>query len=332
MDLVSMKVSIIATVKNEGENIRFLLDSILNQTMLPDEVVICDGGSTDNTREILEEYQQWLPLKIIVAPGTNISQGRNRAISVAEGPVIAVTDAGVVLSPRWLENLFLPFQSANVQVVAGWFEADPFTDFEVVMGATVLPSLEDIKPEKFLPSSRSVAFLKSAWEAVEGYPEWLDYGEDLVFDRALRQRYGTFIFTDQAVAYFRPRGSLRSFFRQYFHYANGDGKANLWPIRHAVRYGTYLVALPLIISLIWKEKLLGWIILFLGVSAYTRRPAERLWENTWGWRPPDRARAFALIPIIRLVGDLAKMLGYPVGLLWRLRNRQSIPSESNVCN
>jgi glycosyltransferase involved in cell wall biosynthesis len=327
-----MKVSLISTVKNEGENLRILLDSILNQTMLPDEVIICDGGSTDNTFEILKEYQQWLPLEIIIAPGANISQGRNRAIAAAKGPIIAGTDAGVILSPRWLENLVMPLQSGDVNIVAGWFEADPYTDFEVVMGATVLPSREDIKPEKFLPSSRSVAFLKSAWEAVDGYPEWLNYGEDLVFDNALRERYGSFYFSDQSIAYFRPRGSLRSFFRQYFNYASGDGKANLWPFRHAVRYATYLIALPLIISLIWKEKLLGWIFLILGISAYTRRPAERLWENTWGWPPPARARAFSLIPIIRLVGDLAKMAGYPVGLYWRLRNRNIVPKESNVCN
>jgi hypothetical protein len=42
-----------------------------------------------------------------------------------------------------------------------------------------------------------------------------------------------------------------------------------------------------------------------------------------GWRPPSRVRAFALIPIIRLVGDVAKMLGYPVGLVWRLRQRHN---------
>jgi glycosyltransferase involved in cell wall biosynthesis len=300
--------------------------------MLPDEVIICDGGSTDNTCQILEEYQQWLPLEIIVKPGTNISQGRNHAIAKAEGPIIAVTDAGVILSPRWLENLVTSFQSADIKIVAGWFEADPYTDFEVVMGATVLPSREDITPEKFLPSSRSVAFLKSAWESVEGYPEWLDYGEDIVFDRALRERYGSFFFSDRSVAYFRPRGSLKSFFRQYFNYANGDGKANLWPVRHAVRYGTYLIALPFILGLIWKEKLLGWIFLLLGIGAYSKRPAERLWANTWGWRPPARARAFALIPIIRLVGDLAKMMGYPLGLLWRLRNRHVLPKESRICN
>ena len=170
------------------------------------------------------------------------------------------------------------------------------------------------------------------WEEVKGYPEWLDYGEDLVFDRALRERYGSFFFSDHSVAYFRPRGSLRAFFRQYFNYAKGDGKANLWPFRHVVRFGAYLIGLPLIISLIWKEKLIGWILLGIGVGSYTRRPAERLWVSTWGWRPPARARAFALIPVIRFVGDLAKMIGYPPGLFWRLRNRHALPKKSNVCN
>lgn len=316
-----MNISLISTVKNEGEAIRPLLDSLIQQSITPDEIVICDGGSTDNTLEILAEYKTWLPLKIIVAPGTNISEGRNRAIAAAAGPIIAVTDAGVVLSPYWLEDLTRPLREANAQVVSGWFEADPFTDFEVVMGATVLPEREDIKPENFLPSSRSVAFQKSAWAEVGGYPEWLDYSEDLIFDMALREKYGAFPFAETAVAYFRPRGSLRSFFRQYYRYARGDGKANLWAKRHTLRYLTYLIGLPFILRLIWQEKKAGWLFLLLGTGFYTRRPAERLWVNTWGWRPPSRLRAFALIPIIRLVGDVAKMLGYPVGLLWRLRQQ-----------
>lgn len=316
-----MKVSLIATVKNEGEALRPLLDSILYQTRLPDEVVICDGGSTDNTLEILQEYQRWLPLHVLAAPGSNISEGRNRAIAAATGDVIAATDAGVVLAPSWLDELLAPFEAGQAEIAGGWFEADPYTDFEVVMGATVLPTLEDIKPDKFLPSSRSVAFRKSAWEAAGGYPEWLDYSEDLVFDMALRDQYGPFPFTPQAVAYFRPRSNLRSYFKQYFAYARGDGKANLWAARHAIRYATYLIALPLILREIWRDKWYGWVLLLFGVGAYTRRPAERLWPNTWGWRPWPRLRAFGLIPIIRVVGDVAKMLGYPVGLVWRLRNK-----------
>ena len=319
----NMKVSIIATVKNEGEALRPLLDSIIDQTRPPDEVVICDGGSTDDTRLILDEYREWLPLRVVVAPGSNISQGRNRAIAEATGDIIAGTDAGVVLSPTWLEEIVVPFTDPGVQVVGGWFEADPYTDFEVVMGSTVLPSVDDIDPATFLPSSRSVAFRKSAWQDVGGYPEWLEHSEDLVFDMALRERYGPFTFAPDAVVYFRPRPNLRSFYRQYYAYARGDGKANLWVRRHVIRYGTYLVALPLLLRWIWREKWVGWVLMALGIGAYSRRPAERLWANTWGWRPPARARAFALIPIIRLVGDIAKMVGYPAGVWWRVRNNRS---------
>ncbi len=318
-----MNVSVIMTVKNEGENLRPLLDSLINQTLFADEVVVCDGGSTDSTLEILEEYKKYMPLRTIVSRGSNISQGRNRAIEASTGSIIAVTDAGVVLAPDWLENLVQPIAGGDTSIVSGWFEADPFTDFEVVMGATVLPSRADVDPDSFLPSSRSVAFTRSAWEETGGYPEWLDYGEDLVFDRALSEKYGPFTFQDRAVVYFRPRGSLRSFFRQYYLYARGDGKANLWPVRHLIRYFTYLVLLPFSLRLIWREKWAGWPLLLLGIGAYSRRPAERLWDSTWGWRPPARLRAFALIPIIRLVGDVAKMIGYPVGLVWRLRSSKN---------
>lgn len=317
-----MQVSLIATVKNEGEALRPLLDSLSDQTLWPDEIVIVDGGSTDNTVEILQEYAEWLPLNIISAPDANISEGRNIAINAAKGEIILATDAGVVLSPVWVEELVRPFtldngEPSDVKVVSGWFENDPYTDFEVVMGATVLPSLQDIDPDTFLPSSRSIAFRKSSWAAVDGYPEWIDYCEDLLFDLALKEEAGTFAFAPYAVAYFRPRGSIRSFYKQYYLYARGDGKANLWPKRHLIRYITYLVGLPVIGRLLWHEKRVGWLFLFAGLFAYCWRPAQRLRPMTQGWRPPSRVRAFALIPIIRFVGDVAKMIGYPVGVLWR---------------
>ena len=56
-----MNVTVIVTVKNEGDGLTPLLDSLINQTYYADEVVICDGGSTDDTLEILSEYKQYLP-------------------------------------------------------------------------------------------------------------------------------------------------------------------------------------------------------------------------------------------------------------------------------
>jgi glycosyltransferase involved in cell wall biosynthesis len=316
-----MNVSVIVTVKNEGATIGGLLDSLCRQSRAPEEVIICDGGSTDDTIAIIETYQPQLPVKLISLPGSNISQGRNCAIKEAAGPIIVSTDAGVTLAVDWLRDLARPIEEDSVHAASGWFEPDPKSDFEVVMGATVLPTLSDIDPDQFLPSSRSVAFLKSAWERAGGYPEWLDFGEDIVFDLALRELYGPFPFVPTAVAYFRPRGDLASYSRQYYRYARGDGKANLWPGRHAIRYSTYLVALPFLLRLIGQGRLVGWALLLAGATVYCRRPAQRLLATTTNWKAVTRLLALVLIPFIRLVGDLAKMAGYPAGVYWRWRHR-----------
>ncbi len=318
-------ISLIATVLNEGDNIAHLLDSILAQTCLPDEMIVVDGGSTDQTLEILQRYAQRLPLRILSAPGFNISQGRNLAIAAAEGDIIAVTDAGVRLQTDWLEKLTHPLcENPDVQVVGGFFQADAHNVFEAAMGATVLPLADEIHEENFLPSHRSVAFRRAIVEQVGGYPAWLDYCEDLVLDLKLKQAAPDFAFVPEAVAYFRPRGSLRAFFKQYYRYARGDGKADLWRKRHAIRYATYLLAAPLIFLLGWRRTRALWLLYLPGAAYYLYQPYRRL-PTTLSHAPPTSTAgilyAVALVPLIRVVGDVAKMLGYPAGWYWRIRQR-----------
>jgi glycosyltransferase involved in cell wall biosynthesis len=321
-----MRISVIATVLNEGPSIERLLESLAGQSRPPDEVVVVDGGSTDGTAAALRAWAAAgrLPVKIVVRPGANISQGRNAAVAAATGDVIASTDAGVRLEPGWLEALVALFEDeegSRVEVVSGWFVADPQTLFETAMGATVLPRRREVKVDTFLPSSRSVAFRKAAWVAAGGYPEWLDYCEDLVFDLKLRELYGVFPFESMARVHFRPRGSLRAFWKQYYRYARGDGKANLWRRRHAIRYLTYLVLLPGLVGLALRDSPWWWLALALGAAAYTATPYLRLWPSLAGYSWPDRTKAVLLVPVIRVVGDCAKMVGYPAGRFWRWRNR-----------
>lgn len=322
-----MRVSVIATVLNEKASVERLLESLEVQTRRPDEVVIADGGSTDGTLAVLSAWaaSRRLPLRVLRQPGANISQGRNAAIAAATGEVIAVTDAGVWLERGWLEALVAPFEHPEagrlVAVVSGWFVPDPQTAFEAAMGATVLPHVREIKADRFLPSSRSVAFRKVAWEAAGGYPEWLDYCEDLIFDLRLRDLYGPFPFVPEAVVHFRPRTSLRAFFRQYYRYARGDGKADLWRRRHLIRYLTYLVLGPGLVALALVHSPAWWLALLAGAAVYTATPYRRLGPLLKPYGLLDRGYALLLVPVIRAVGDMAKMIGYPVGLAWRWRNR-----------
>ena len=159
-----------------------------------------------------------------------------------------------------------------------------------------------------------------AWEAVGGYPEWLDYCEDLVFDFRLKMIYGAFPFVAEARVHFRPRGSLSALFKQYYRYARGDGKADLWRKRHAIRYLTYLVVGPLLVALAVVHSPWWWLALPAGAVVYTATPLRRLWPMLAAYGPLDRLKAMFLVPVIRVVGDVAKMIGYPVGLTWRWRN------------
>jgi glycosyltransferase involved in cell wall biosynthesis len=321
-----MEVSVIVTVLNEAESLSDLFDSLAAQTRQPNEVIIVDGGSVDGTVNLLraEQARARFPLTILERPGTNISQGRNAAIAAAHGEIIAATDGGVRLASTWLERLVAPLEERTREapaVVAGFFRPGPQTLFEAAMGATVLPELRDVDPDRFLPSSRSVAFLKSAASAVGGYPEWLDYCEDLVFDLRLRDRFGPFVFAPGALVYFRPREGLRAFFQQYYRYARGDGKADLWRLRHLIRYLTYLVVIPVIGLLGRRRGRCWWALYLVSIPGMFLTPLRRL-RTLWRHQGTvDRLKMALWIPVIRITGDAAKMIGYPVGLWWRWRHK-----------
>lgn len=318
-------ISLIATVLNEGDSIHLLFNSIGAQTRQPDEIVIVDGGSSDNTRAIIEGYRDRLPLRLLVEPGCNISQGRNRAIEAATGEIIAVTDAGVRLSETWLESITEPLLlNPDLDGVAGFFLADPQTAFEVALGATTLPLRDEIKAEIFLPSSRSLAFRRSAITDGEGYPEWLDYCEDLVFDLRFRSMHGPFTFEPAALVYFRPRSSIGSFYRQYFLYARGDGKADLWFKRHVLRYAVYWLLAPAIFLLGALTEPYWWGLYLPGAAYYLYQPYRRLPVILRRWRGNFIVAwlyCIFMIPVLRVLGDVAKMHGYPGGRLWRWRNK-----------
>jgi glycosyltransferase involved in cell wall biosynthesis len=317
-DMNPSRVSLVCTVRDEADNIAALLDSMLAQTRPADEIVVNDCGSRDATAAIVEQYiAAGQPIRLVQG-GHNIPSGRNNAIRHARSPLIACTDAGLILDPHWLEQIIAPLTRDEADVVGGFFEPAAHSLFELALGATNYRDASEIDPARFLPFGKSVAFRKAAWEQIGGYPEWASHCEDLLFDLALQRAGARFAFAPAALVRFAPRSSIRAFARQYFLYARGDGVANLWILRHIIRYVTYITAASIVLTArrrLWLLALLG-----LGIFAYTRVPLRRLRRRAPGLRGHELAVATALIPAIRVVGDLAKMAGYPVGVLRRLRS------------
>ncbi len=315
------RVAIVVTVKDEEDNVADLIESMLAQTRPADEIVIHDCDSTDRTPEIVRSYiDRGAPIRL-VGGGHNIPQGRNRAVAAAEAEILASTDAGLTLDPRWLEAITAPFfgpGGEEIAFVKGVFRPAPRTFFEWLLGTLMYPAPEDLRPDRYYAPGQSLAFRREPWAAVGGFPEWADHCEDILFQRALEARGFRGAFAPEAVIYFRPRSSPAAFFRQYFNYARGDGLGGLWPERHGIRYGSYLAG-ALLAALGLRGRPWAWGLLAAGSGAYLswpyRRLLRRLGERPW----PERLLAILLTPLLRILGDVAKMAGYPVGLAARRR-------------
>jgi glycosyltransferase involved in cell wall biosynthesis len=75
-----MRISVIVPVRDEAQSISALLDGLLAQSRPPDEIVIADGGSIDETAAIIDEYiSRGAPIQLIWAGPALPGRGRNIA-------------------------------------------------------------------------------------------------------------------------------------------------------------------------------------------------------------------------------------------------------------
>ena len=313
-------VTLVATVLNEERSLPAFLRSLAEQTVHPAEILIVDGGSTDLTVELLKGWEPacGCRVRVLELAGAGISRGRNHAIDSAAHSRIVVTDAGTVLRPDWFAELTAPWVADPEAVVAGFFEPTGDGFWSRVIAIVTTPTRSEIDPVRFLPSSRSVAFPRAAWRAAGGYPEWLDYCEDLVFDLELRRARGPFVFASGAVVAWAGRESLAQFAKQYYRYARGDGKAGLFRRRHLLRYGAYLYAAVAVVAS-------GWFVVLgaIGFVGYLAKPWRRVWARRQMLPGAQLAGALAAAPVVVVVGDVSKMAGYPAGRAWRRQTRRA---------
>lgn len=108
-----MKISVAIAAYNAAATIQVTLDSVLRQTVPPDEILVINDGSTDNTASILNSYKP----QVIIFEQENqgLSGARNVLCRRAQGDLIAFLDSDDVWHPRYLEaqrSLFIDYPNA----------------------------------------------------------------------------------------------------------------------------------------------------------------------------------------------------------------------------
>lgn len=295
-------VSMIMTTFNEGFNIGALLEDLLDQTRPPAELVLVDGGSTDNTVAICEAYRARLEacgiaLKLRSQPGANIARGRNLAIEIATHGNICVTDAGCRLDPQWCERITKPLLEDRADFVGGFFRPVHHDRFQRILA---ILTVADTPPRGFMPSSRSIAFKRATWQLAGQYPEWLSWGEDTLFNERCLATGARYVIAADALVFWEVRSTYRAAVKQYYRYAWGDGRRRRLSTSHAINTGTIFGAV--VLAATWSP---WWLWLFPGYTVFI---TLRCWRSG---PKSDLITAWSIVAGIRV----ARFVGYVRGLL-----------------
>ena len=110
-----MKISIVMTVYNGEKYLKEQIDSFLNQTLLPDEIIICDDCSSDKTIKIIKKYEKNSLVKIKFFKNKyNLGFTKNfeKAISKSTGDIIFLSDQDDVWYKNKVETVIKKFKSS----------------------------------------------------------------------------------------------------------------------------------------------------------------------------------------------------------------------------
>src|SRR5689334_18648366 len=113
-----LSVSVIIPTYNRAAFIKQAIDSALNQTRVPDEIIVVDDGSTDNTAGILARYDH--PVRVIRQENSGRSAARNLGIRESRGDLIVFLDSDDLLTPASIASRVPIFEkSPEIGVVYG---------------------------------------------------------------------------------------------------------------------------------------------------------------------------------------------------------------------
>ena len=119
MEEHKIRVSIIMPVYNVEKYLRQCLDSLFSQTLKSIEIIAVNDGSTDNSLQILEEYQRNNPqiMTIYTTENKGVSHARNYGMAKASGEYILFVDSDDFIEPDMCEKLYNKAVTDNNDIV-----------------------------------------------------------------------------------------------------------------------------------------------------------------------------------------------------------------------
>jgi cellulose synthase/poly-beta-1,6-N-acetylglucosamine synthase-like glycosyltransferase/peptidoglycan/xylan/chitin deacetylase (PgdA/CDA1 family) len=224
-----VRVSVLVPAWNEAENIQATLRSILGNTRSPEEIIVINDGSTDQTEALARAVALSRPklIKVLSQENKGKAAALNAGIAAATGDILVMIDGDTVLDEGAIQKLVALFEDQEVGAVAGKIVpaaartlVERFQEIEYVSGQNI----DKVAFGRFgavgiVPGALG-AWRRDAVEKAGGYSEdTLVEDQDLTF-AVLALGYKV-AYAPDAIAYTEVPSTMQSFFFQRYRWLFG---------------------------------------------------------------------------------------------------------------
>ena len=275
-------VSILMPIRNEKENIEATLLAVLAQDYPRErmEIIVVDGLSTDNTREIVGKFRdKHGNIRLLDNPGKIVPKGMNIALKKAKGDVIIRVDGHTIITPDYVKLCIETIKRTNADNVGGCMTAkgeSPFGDAVAIATSTKFgignSKFHYSVIEEEVDTVYMGAWKKEVFQQIGFFDEELIRDQDDEFNYRIKKSGGVIILNPEIKSVYTTRNTPFSLWKQYFQY--GFYKVRVLqkhPGQMSIRQFVpplfvLSLAFSMIFSLITKW---GWIVFASIVGLYT---------------------------------------------------------------
>ena len=212
---MKLNVSLYIPVYNGESTIESVLKSVLKLSPAPNEIIVINDGSSDDTKKILEGYKNQIK---IISNKSNMGLGysRNIGISNSQNENVASLDADVEVAKEWLADLH-GIKNKYSSAISGGRLIEKYKDESVYdLWRHVYATQNSFGDENIENLGRPLAgsntlLSKSAWKKVGGYDtRYKTNGEDSSFCQKLLKQDYKISYSSKAKCYHLRRDNLKS--------------------------------------------------------------------------------------------------------------------------
>lgn len=206
-----MTISVVIPAYNEEKYLPQTLESIKKLTRPPDEIIVVNASSTDNTADVAKKYGA----KVLTEEKRTIGYSRQIGLKAAKGDVVAFTDADAIVSSDWLSQMERYLAQPGIIGVFGGFRV-PDGPWWYKIYINVLQPILNVFYFSILripmATGQNMAFYKKKALSVGGFPEEFKIAEDIEIARRL-MRAGNIIFRQDFYVWASGRRGYEGFGR-----------------------------------------------------------------------------------------------------------------------